>query len=126
MHVLPADAARAAGAGAGELVPRPGGLSQLLCVPLQEMARAWPLLAPHPPALGPWATGHAGPLEHPMHGRMRARDVGLIGQPPRAPAGPLTQLADPLLFLGRHPRRGTVRAAGALGQTRQRRTRLWG
>src|SRR4051794_24394005 len=57
-----------------------------------------------------------------MHRRVRPRDLGLVGQPARTPAGLLTQPADPLLLLSRHPAGGAMRAAGALGQARQRRS----
>src|SRR3954468_20796313 len=55
-----------------------------------------------------------------MDGRVRPTD--LDGERPRAPARAPTQLADPRLLVGRHARRRTPRTAGALLQTRQRRS----
>ena len=87
-----------------------------VCVHVQKLARARPQVAHHRRPARPRTARDPGAPEHPVHGRVRARDPGLIRQPPRAPAGALAQLADPALLRGWHPARGAVRPAGALGR----------
>ena len=54
VHVLPADAARAAGAVAGDGVPGLLEAAELLGVHVQKLARARPQIAHHRWPLGPW------------------------------------------------------------------------
>jgi hypothetical protein len=101
VHVLPADPPRPPSAVAGDGVAGLIELAQLLGVDVQQLARARPQVADYRRALGPRATRDAGAPEHPMHRRVRPADRRLVGEPTRAPARVLTQLADPGRLLGR-------------------------
>ena len=119
--VLPAHAPRALGAVAGDGVPGLGELAELLDVHVQQVARARPLVADDRRALRRRPARAAAAPEHLMDGRMRPGDLGLVGEPARAPAGAFPQLADPCGLVDRHLGRRAPRPAGALGQAGPRR-----
>src|SRR3954452_7718506 len=97
---------------AGDGVPGAAEARVALDVHVQEITRTWPFVANDLLAPGPRRARATVALED--RADRRVRDAGLGDQQPRAPARPLTRLADVLLDFDRRLARTAVRTAGAI------------
>src|SRR3954469_12606785 len=98
---LPAHAHALLGAGAvtlaGHRVSGPREPGQALGVHLQQVTGAWPLESPDRFARRAGQAAHLPADQAPRNGRVRHAQLGR--NQPRAPAGPLARLTDPIMDL---------------------------
>jgi hypothetical protein len=106
----------ALGAIAGGAVPRAPEARVAADIHVQQIARAWPLVAIRLASLSRRTARKSVTLEHLPDGLMRL--TGRSGDQPRPPTGGLPDRADPRREILRHPPRLVMRAAGAISQPR--------